>query len=110
VKFYRTEGQSDGCNPSRHDGSDFLSPRERQTLAEIEDAVSATDPHLGQQLTDNDIPDSIMVPPTWVAWLARGAFIMLPVTLLVPYKWWAALAVLAALVAALKLPRSPNVH
>ena len=98
------------ASASSPDGSDFLSPGERQTLAAIEDAMSATDPHLAHRLTDRS--ESIMLPPTWLVWLGRVAFIMLPVTLLVPYKWWgwAALAVLAALVAAPKWPRSPNVH
>jgi hypothetical protein len=56
---------------------------------------------------DNDPLDSIM-PPTWAIWLGRLVLIMLPVTLFVPYKWWAALAVLSALIAASSLPRSPN--
>jgi hypothetical protein len=56
---------------------------------------------------DNDPLDRFM-PPTWAIWLGRMAFIMLPVTLFIPYKWWAALAVLAALVAASNLPRSQN--
>jgi hypothetical protein len=57
---------------------------------------------------DNAPQDSIMPPPAWAVWLGRVAFIMLPVTLFIPYKWWVGLAVLAALVAASNLPRSPN--
>jgi hypothetical protein len=76
-------------------------------LADIEDAVTSTDPDLARQLTGNDLRDSIILP-TWVTWLGRMAFIMLPVAMFIPYKWWAALAVLAALVAAINLSRSPN--
>jgi hypothetical protein len=46
----------------------------------------------------------LMLPPIWAIWLGRMSFIMLPVTLFIPYTWWAPLAVLAALVAACNLP------
>jgi hypothetical protein len=88
------------------DGSDFLTPRERNVLAEIAGDLRTSDRALAEHLTGDGMGDSLSTPPIWAIWMGRVGLISMPVTLLIPFEWWGALAALAAPVAAYMLLRA----
>jgi Protein of unknown function (DUF3040) len=88
------------------DGSGYsLSSHERKTLAEIARDLHTSDPSLAGKLTGDPL-DHLHAPPTWIVRVCRVAFMLMPITLFVPFEWWAALAALASAVLAYRLLRA----
>jgi len=93
------------ASASDPDESGSPTSRERKVLAEIAEDLHTSDPSLAAKLTSDPL-DHLHLPPTWVVRVCRGAFILMPIALFVPFEWWVEVAALGSAVLAYRLLRA----